>query len=107
MLIAVLKYEGEKCVLGEGHENHLMILMWVGIIPFKEVTELAQLKWFGHVRMGDERCSKMAWDTRTWGMKGCRRYWRKDKLNSKSYSSRLQKILVEVGTEQEEIAQDC
>jgi len=27
LLIAVLKYEVEKCVLGEGLENHLMILM--------------------------------------------------------------------------------
>ena len=61
LLIAVLKCEGEKCVLGEGPENHLMILIWLGVIPFKEVTELAQLKWFGHVvRMGDEKYSKMA-----------------------------------------------
>jgi hypothetical protein len=60
LLIAVLKYEDEKCVLEEGLENHLMILMRLGIIPFKEVTELAQLKWFGHVvRMGDEKYSRM------------------------------------------------
>lgn len=56
----MLKYEDEKCVLEEGLENHLMILMRLGIIPFKEVTELAQLKWFGHVvRMGDEKYSRM------------------------------------------------
>jgi len=35
---------------------------------FKEVTELAQLKWFGHVvKMGDEKYSRMSWNTRTQG----------------------------------------
>lgn len=60
-ILLMLKYEGEKCVLGEGLENHLLILMWLGIIPFKEVTELAQLKWFGLVvTMVNEKYSKMA-----------------------------------------------
>jgi hypothetical protein len=35
--------------------------MELGIIPLKQMIELAQLRWFGHgVRMGDETYSKMA-----------------------------------------------
>jgi len=39
--------------------------MRLGIIPFKEMTELTQFKWFGHiVRTRDEKCPKMAWQAR-------------------------------------------
>ena len=42
--------------------------MGLGIIPLKEIIELAQFRWFGHtVRMGDERYPKMAWQARTQG----------------------------------------
>jgi hypothetical protein len=36
--------------------------MGLGIIPLKEMIELAQLRWFEHVvRMRDERYPKMIW----------------------------------------------
>jgi len=94
LLIAVLKYERENCVLGEGLENHLMILVWLGIILFKEVTELAQLNWFGHVvKLGDEKYSKMAWDTRTQGKTYTGRSWQ-------TWEEGMQKILRERWIEQ-------
>jgi hypothetical protein len=41
--------------------------MGLGIIPLKGMTELAQLRWFGHLRMGDERYPEMAWQARIQG----------------------------------------
>jgi hypothetical protein len=40
----------------------------LGIISHKEMIELAQFRWRGHVvRMEYERCPKMAWQARTQG----------------------------------------
>ena len=41
--------------------------MGLGIITVKEVRELAHFGWFGHVRIGDEGCPKMVWQTRIQG----------------------------------------
>jgi len=39
--------------------------MGQGVIPLREMTELAQLRWFGHsVRIGDERYLQTAWQAR-------------------------------------------
>jgi hypothetical protein len=39
--------------------------MGIGIIFLTDVTELAQLRWIGHVvRKRDERCPKMGWQAR-------------------------------------------
>jgi hypothetical protein len=44
------------------------VRMGLGIIPLKEIIELAQLRWFGHVvRIGDLRYTKMAWQARIQG----------------------------------------
>jgi hypothetical protein len=43
-------------------------IKWHGIRnnPPQEMIGLAQLRWFGHaVRMGEEKCHKMAWQART------------------------------------------
>jgi len=37
--------------------------MGLGIISIKEMVELVQFRWFGHV----VRCPKMAWQVRTQG----------------------------------------
>jgi hypothetical protein len=40
--------------------------MGLGIIPLREMTKLAQLRWYGHiVRMGDERYPQIACQART------------------------------------------
>jgi hypothetical protein len=37
------------------------VRLGLGIIPHKQITELAELRWFGHViRMGVERYQKIA-----------------------------------------------
>jgi hypothetical protein len=42
--------------------------MGLGIIPLKEITELAWLRWYGHVvRMGGERYPKIPCQARTEG----------------------------------------
>jgi hypothetical protein len=62
-------------------------------IPFKEMTELAQLRWFGHVlrirvRNIPKWPGKLEWRGRDWnvnpdrlGKTRCRRIWRNGKLN--------------------------
>jgi len=53
------------------------------------VTELTQLKWFGHVvKMWGEKYSKMAWDTRTQG----KRYTGRSR---QTWEEGMQKILRE------------
>jgi hypothetical protein len=50
------------------------IRMRLGIIPLKEITQLAQQRWFGQVvRMGYEKYRKMAWQGRTQGKRLKRR----------------------------------
>jgi len=45
------------------------IKIGLGIIPIKQMTELVQFRWFGHV----VRCLKMAWQVRTQGKRRKRR----------------------------------
>jgi hypothetical protein len=78
--------------------------MGLGIIPVKEVIELTQLSWFGHVvRMGDERHPKMAWPARTQGKTPKGR-------PQQTWEEGIQKILNERGIKWKgvrAIAQDC
>jgi hypothetical protein len=42
-----------------GKIGNQTLRVWLGIIPLREMIELAQLRWFGHVvRMGNERYAK-------------------------------------------------
>jgi hypothetical protein len=43
--------------------------MGLVIIPLKQMTELAWLRWYGHVRMGGERYLKIPCQARTQGKK--------------------------------------
>jgi hypothetical protein len=56
--------------------------MGFGITPLKEMIQSVKLRWFGHVvRMGDEKCPKMAWKARTQGKISKRRpqrAWKKE-----------------------------
>jgi len=45
------------------------IKVGLGIIPIKQMTELVQFRWVGHV----VRCPKMAWQVRTQGKRPKRR----------------------------------
>jgi len=41
--------------------------MGLGIIPLKQMTELAWLRWYGHLRMGGEKYPKIPCQARTQG----------------------------------------
>jgi hypothetical protein len=56
---------------GETNRDRIMnqaMRMGLGIIPLKEMIEIVHFRWFGHVvRMWDDRCPKMAWQSRAQG----------------------------------------